>query len=66
MTKVEQWFEKQPMRVMCGGCKATGLERAWDKNADLKPVEPRRPCKSCGGSGFSARVMGSQHDDKVR
>jgi hypothetical protein len=49
------WQKQHPMRVMCGGCKATGLKHAWTKDADLKPVEPREPCPSCNGSGWSAR-----------
>jgi hypothetical protein len=47
----QTWKERHPWS-MCGGCTATGLEHAWTKDADYKPVEPRRPCLTCKGSGW--------------
>ena len=42
---------RQEAKVMCGACKATGLEHQWNAQADLVPVSPPRACHCCGGSG---------------
>lgn len=39
-------------RTMCGGCKATGIAMGWNNAGELVPVEPRRPCPTCNGTGF--------------
>ena len=50
----DDWLRRFPMRAMCGGCKATGLEHAWTKEADLRPVEPKKLCPACNGVGYLA------------
>lgn len=40
-------------RIMCGGCKATGVALGWNVDGELIPIEPRRPCPTCNGSGFA-------------
>ncbi len=38
-----------------------GLKHAWNKDADLKPVEPYEPCPACHGTGW-----GVSNDDQIR
>lgn len=53
---LEDWRTKYPDRVRCGGCKATGVEMKWNDQAELVPVEPKRVCQTCNGTGWVSDI----------
>lgn len=39
--------------IMCGGCKATGVQHTWSSEGDLVPHPGGRACRWCHGTGMA-------------